>query len=103
MMNNIFHHIRFNNEQISEMSDHDLLFLSTSSHEVIYSITNGMKSITNLAGAAVNSAEYSHDEAIIDLDRLSRLFSVLPHIIEAEYENNVNAVSELRERRSKTQ
>ncbi|BET98134.1 hypothetical protein [Xenorhabdus taiwanensis] len=103
MMNNIFYHIRFNNEQISEMSDHDLLFLSSSSHEVIYSVTSGMKAIANLAGAAVNGEEYSPDEAMTDLDRLSRLFSVLPLIIEAEYVNNVNAVSELRERRSKTQ
>ncbi|SFO10080.1 hypothetical protein [Xenorhabdus japonica] len=98
-MNNIFHHIRVNSERLSEMSDENLQFLFSSSHEVIYSITSGMKAIANLSGAAVNGEEYSPDEAMTDLDRLSRLFSVLPLIIEAEYENNVNAVSEIRERR----
>ncbi|MDE9455466.1 hypothetical protein [Xenorhabdus bovienii] len=100
-MNNIFYHTRVNNERLEKMSDSDLQFLFSSSHEVIYSITSGMKSIANLASAAVNSEEYSQDEAITDLDRLSRLFSVLPLIIEAEYENNVNAVSEIRERQNK--
>ncbi|CCW31038.1 conserved hypothetical protein [Xenorhabdus nematophila F1] len=84
------------------MSDENLQFLFLSSHEIIYSVTNGMKSIANLASAAVNGEEYSPDEAMTDLDRLSRLFSVLPLIIEAEYENNVNAVSEIRERKNKT-
>ncbi|MDC9591860.1 hypothetical protein PSI23_21930, partial [Xenorhabdus sp. XENO-10] len=70
--------------------------------EIIHSITAGIKSIANLAGAAVNSEEYSPDDAMTDLDRLSRLFSVLPLIIEAEYENNVNAVDEIRERKNKT-
>ncbi|OTA14199.1 hypothetical protein Xvie_03920 [Xenorhabdus vietnamensis] len=100
-MNNIFHHIRVNSERISEMSDENLQFLFSSSHEVIYSITSGMKAIANLSNAAVNSEEYSPDEAMTDLDRLSRLLSVLPLIIEAEYENNVNAVSEIRERVSR--
>ncbi|SFU98869.1 hypothetical protein [Xenorhabdus koppenhoeferi] len=98
-MNNIFRRIRINSELIEEMSDADLQSLFSSSHEVIYSITNGMKSIANLASAAVNSEEYSPDEATTDLDRLSRLFSVLPLIIEAEHENNISAVSEIRERR----
>ncbi|CDG20554.1 conserved protein of unknown function [Xenorhabdus poinarii G6] len=101
-MNNIFRHIRVNNERLEKMSDSDLQFLFSSSHEVIYSITSGMKSIANLASAAVSSEEYSQDEAMTDLDRLSRLFSVLPLIIEAEYENNLNAVSEIRERNNKT-
>ncbi|MDE9447629.1 hypothetical protein KKJ04_19095 [Xenorhabdus bovienii] len=80
------------------MSDSDLQSLFSSSHEVIYSITGGMKSIANLSSAAVNGEEYSSDDAMTDLDRLSRLLSVLLLIIEAEYENNVNAVSEIRER-----
>ncbi|MDE1488732.1 hypothetical protein KKJ21_22015 [Xenorhabdus bovienii] len=101
-MNNIFYRTRVNNERLEKMSDSDLQFLFLSSHEVIYSITSGMKSIANLASAAVNSEEYSQDDAMTDLDRLSRLFSVLPLIIEAEYENNVNAVSEIRERQNKS-
>ncbi|MCP9270417.1 hypothetical protein M5U04_20650 [Xenorhabdus sp. XENO-1] len=101
-MNNIFYHTRVNNERLEKMSDSDLRFLSSSSHEVILSITSGMKSIASLTSAAVNGAEYSPDEAMTDLDRLSRLFSVLPLIIEAEYENHVNAIDEIRERKNKT-
>ncbi|AOM42600.1 hypothetical protein [Xenorhabdus hominickii] len=98
-MNNIYRHTSVSNIRINEMSDSDLQFLASSSDEVIYSITNGMKSIANLANAAANSEEYSSDDAMTDLDRLSRLFSILPLIIEAEYENNVNARHELRERK----
>ncbi|MDE9589962.1 hypothetical protein [Xenorhabdus bovienii] len=101
-MNNIFYHTRINNERLEKMSDSDLQLLVSSSEDVIYSITNGMKSIANLSSAAVNGEEYSQDDAMIDLDRLSRLFSVLPLIIEAEHENHVNAVDEIRERENKT-
>ncbi|CDH23949.1 hypothetical protein [Xenorhabdus bovienii] len=101
-MKNIFYHTRINNERLEKMSDSELRLLASSSDEVIYSITNGMKSIANLANAAANSEEYSSDDAMTDLNRLSRLFSVLPLIIEAEYENNVNARHELRERNNKT-
>ncbi|MDE1494859.1 hypothetical protein KKJ25_07810 [Xenorhabdus bovienii] len=100
-MNNIFYHTRVNNERLEKMSDSDLQLLVSSSEDVIYSITSGMKSIANLASAAVNSEEYSQDDAMTDLDRLSRLFSVLPLIIEAEHENHVNAVDEIRERQNK--
>ncbi|WP_237387000.1 hypothetical protein [Xenorhabdus sp. Sc-CR9] len=98
-MNNIYKHTRVSNARIPEMSDKDLQFLSSSSEEVIYSITNGMKSIANLANAAINSEEYSQDDAMTDLNRLSRLFSVLPFIIEAEHENHCNAIDELKRRR----
>ncbi|MDC9597328.1 hypothetical protein [Xenorhabdus anantnagensis] len=100
-MNNIFYHTRVNNERLEKMSDSDLQFLSSSSHEVIHSITAGIKSIANLASAAANSEEYSSDDAMTDLDRLSRLLSVLPLIIEAEHENHVNAIDEIRERKNK--
>ncbi|MDE1487016.1 hypothetical protein KKI90_20500 [Xenorhabdus bovienii] len=100
-MNDIRKHICVNKDRLSEMKEDDLNYLISSSEDVIYSITRGMKSIANLASAAVNSEEYSQDDAMTDLDRLSRLFSVLPLIIEAEYENNVNAVSEIRERQNK--
>ncbi|MDE9463826.1 hypothetical protein [Xenorhabdus bovienii] len=97
-MKNIYKHTRVSNIRINDMNDRDLRLLASSSDEVIYSITNGMKSIANLANAAANSEKYSSDDAMTDLDRLSRLFSVLPLIIEAEYENNVNARHELRKR-----
>ncbi|MCG3471462.1 hypothetical protein L7750_13945 [Xenorhabdus bovienii] len=100
-MKNIFYHTRVNNERLEKMSDSDLQLLVSSSEDVIYSITSGMKSIANLASAAVNSEEYSSDDAMTDLDRLSRLFSVLPLIIEAEHENHVNVVDEIRERENK--
>ncbi|CBJ83096.1 hypothetical protein XBJ2_2030006 [Xenorhabdus bovienii str. Jollieti] len=98
-MNNIFYHTRVNNERLEKMSDSDLQLLASSSEDVIYSITSGMKSIANLANAAVNSEEYSQDDAMTDLDRLSRLFSVLTLIIEAEHENHVNATDEIRKRK----
>ncbi|CDG87112.1 hypothetical protein [Xenorhabdus bovienii] len=98
-MKNIYKHTRVSNIRISDMDDSDLQLLVSSSEDVIYSITRGMKSIANLASAAVNSEEYSQDDAMTDLDRLSRLFSVLPLIIEAEHENHVNAVDEIRERK----
>ncbi|MGJ0626161.1 hypothetical protein [Xenorhabdus bovienii] len=101
-MKNIYKHTRVSNIRINAMSDSELRLLASSSDEVIYSITNGMKSIANLANAAANSEEYSSDDAMTDLNRLSRLFSILPFIIEAEYENNVNAVDEIRERNNKT-
>ncbi|MBI6550135.1 hypothetical protein [Xenorhabdus lircayensis] len=98
-MNNIYKHTRVSNIRISEMSDKDLQFLSSSSEEVIYSITDGMKSIANLASVAVKSEEYSKDNVMTDLSRLSRLFSMLPFIIEAEHENHCNAIAEIKERR----
>ncbi|MBI6547822.1 hypothetical protein [Xenorhabdus lircayensis] len=98
-MNNIYKHTRVSNTRISEMSDKDLQFLSSSSEEVIYSITDGIKSIANLANVAVKSEEYSQDDAMNDLSRLSRLFSILPFIIEAEHENHCNAIDEIKERR----
>ncbi|MGJ0639149.1 hypothetical protein [Xenorhabdus bovienii] len=101
-MNNIYKHTRVSNIRINAMSDRDLQLLVSSSEDVIYSITNGMKSIANLANAAANSKEYSSDDAMTDLNRLSRLFSVLPLIIEAEHENHVNAIDEIRERKNKT-
>ncbi|CDH33190.1 hypothetical protein [Xenorhabdus bovienii] len=101
-MNNIYKHTRVSNIRINAMSDSELQLLVSSSDEVIYSITNGIKSIANLVNAAANSEEYSSDDAMTDLNRLSRLFSVLPLIIEAEYENHVNAIDEIRERNNKT-
>lgn len=98
-MKNIFYHTRVNNERLEKMSDSDLQLLVSSSEDVIYSITSGMKSIANLASAAVNSEEYSQDDAMTDLDRLSRLFSVLPLIIEAEHANYCNAIGKIRERK----
>ncbi|MDE1478043.1 hypothetical protein KKJ01_07250 [Xenorhabdus bovienii] len=98
-MNNIYKHTRVSNIRINAMSDSELQLLVSSSDEVIYSITNGIKSIANLVNAAANSEEYSSDDAMTDLNRLSRLFSVLPLIIEAEYENHVNAIDEIRERK----
>ncbi|MDC9591418.1 hypothetical protein PSI23_19560, partial [Xenorhabdus sp. XENO-10] len=67
-MNNIFYHTRVNNERLEKMSNSDLQLLSSSSREIIHSITAGIKSIANLAGAAVNSEEYSPDDAMTDLD-----------------------------------
>ncbi|MCG3462816.1 hypothetical protein L7G72_13330 [Xenorhabdus bovienii] len=98
-MKNIYKHTRVSNIRINAMSDRDLQLLVSSSDEVIYSITNGMKSIANLANAAANSEEYSSDDAMTDLNRLSRLFSILPLIIEAEHENYCNAIGKIRERK----
>ncbi|MDE9447575.1 hypothetical protein KKJ04_18770 [Xenorhabdus bovienii] len=98
-MNNIYKHTRVSNIRINAMSDSELQLLVSSSDEVIYSITNGIKSIANLVNTAANSEEYSSDDAMTDLNRSSRLFSVLPLIIEAEYENHVNAIDEIRERK----
>ncbi|MDE9571455.1 hypothetical protein KKJ16_21235 [Xenorhabdus bovienii] len=99
-MNNIFYHTRVNNERLEKMSDSDLQLLVSSSEDVIYSITSGMKSIANLASAAVNSEEYSQDDAMTDLEKIAHLLTVVPLIIEAEHENNISAGIELRERQA---
>ncbi|MCP9270435.1 hypothetical protein M5U04_20775 [Xenorhabdus sp. XENO-1] len=101
-MKNIYKHTRVSGIRIIDMDDSELQLLVSSSDEIIYSITNGMKSIANLANAAANSKEYSQDDAMTDLNGLSRLLSVLPLIIEAEHENHVNAIDEIRERKNKT-
>ncbi|MCP9270343.1 hypothetical protein M5U04_20275 [Xenorhabdus sp. XENO-1] len=101
-MKNIYKHTRVSNIRINAMNDSELQLLVSSSEDVIYSITDGMRSIANLANAAANSKEYSQDDAMTDLNGLSRLLSVLPLIIEAEHENHVNAIDEIRERKNKT-
>ncbi|PHM68140.1 hypothetical protein [Xenorhabdus kozodoii] len=100
-MNDIRKHISVNKERLQKMEDDNLGYLVSSSEDVIFSITNGMKAIGNLASAAVHSAEYSQDDAMIDLERIAHLLTVVPLIIEAEYENVFKAENEIRERERK--
>ncbi|CAM3946557.1 hypothetical protein [Xenorhabdus thuongxuanensis] len=98
-MNNIYKHVRVSNERITEMIDSDLQFLMSSSDDVIDGLTKGMTSIGNLVQAAINSEEYSQDDAMTDLGKISHLLTILPLIVKAEYENYVTASCEKNRRR----
>ncbi|MBD2799225.1 hypothetical protein ID854_01790 [Xenorhabdus sp. M] len=98
-MNNIYKRLNVGNDRISEMSDGDLNFLSSSSEDVIYSITKGLSALGNLTHAATNSEEYSQDDAMTDLEKIAQILPVLSLIIEAEYENHFNVIMEKQKRR----
>ncbi|MDX7993290.1 hypothetical protein [Xenorhabdus littoralis] len=98
-MNNIYKHTHVSNTRISEMSDKDLHYLMASSDDAMRAITKGIASIGNLAHAAVNSEEYSQDDAMNDLEKIAHLLTVLPLVIEAEHDNYFGAFCEIKERR----
>ncbi|MEQ2027965.1 hypothetical protein ABLB84_19990 [Xenorhabdus szentirmaii] len=97
-MNNIYKRLNIGNDRISEMSNEDLCHLMTSSNDAMCAITRGIASIGNLAHAAVNSEEYSQDDAMNDLEKIAHLLTVLPLVIKAEHDNYFSAFCEIKER-----